>query len=237
MNNYEDQNYSVSAQDKVAIESLVHKIEEAAKDMNNLMIISLDDLCAMLTEEESDHLKRVYFIDPTLSGFKKPKSGMEPVPENIKIIPPQPYGEKQLTHTQYVPAEAYEAYMLMSKAMEKTIGRKLLIEASYRSSASQAFYFLQTLVRNNYDLVATVQHAAVPGYSEHSTPSKLAFDFKNVDGIPTLELSEEFASTQEYEWLEHNAYKYDFYLTYPKDNTYGVMFEPWHWRHIPPKED
>jgi len=40
-----------------------------------------------------------------------------------------------------------------------------------------------------------------------------------------------FENTEAYTWLQENAYKYGFVLSYPKGNGYYV-FEPWHWRFV-----
>ena len=85
-------------------------------------------------------------------------------------------------------------------------------------------------LKNMYDTVygagTANQFSAVQGYSEHQLGT--AIDFT------TKELStsfESFESTDAYEWLQDNAYKYGFILSYPKDNKF-YQFEPWHWRFI-----
>ena len=40
-----------------------------------------------------------------------------------------------------------------------------------------------------------------------------------------------FDTTEAYTWLQKNAYKYGFVLSYPKDNGFYI-FEPWHWRFV-----
>jgi len=45
-------------------------------------------------------------------------------------------------------------------------------------------------------------------------------------------LSEEFENTEAYQWLVENAASYDFHLSYPRGNPYGIDFEPWHWCYI-----
>ena len=44
-------------------------------------------------------------------------------------------------------------------------------------------------------------------------------------------LSIDFETTTEYAWLQNNAYKYGFTLSYPENNEYYV-YEPWHWRFV-----
>ena len=37
--------------------------------------------------------------------------------------------------------------------------------------------------------------------------------------------------TEAFEWLQENAYKYGFILSYPEDNEFYI-YEPWHWRFV-----
>tara|TARA_Y100001960_G_C14645661_1_gene813221 strand:+ start:14 stop:598 length:585 start_codon:yes stop_codon:yes gene_type:complete len=64
----------------------------------------------------------------------------------------------------------------------------------------------------------------LPGYSEHHTGCAVDFTSKG-----SFSLSVDFDKTKEFKWLLNNASKYGFYLSYPKDNKRGVMYEPWHW--------
>jgi len=36
---------------------------------------------------------------------------------------------------------------------------------------------------------------------------------------------------EEYKWLCRDAHKYGFVLSYPRNNSVGMSFEPWHWRY------
>ena len=65
---------------------------------------------------------------------------------------------------------------------------------------------------------------AAPGYSEHHTGR--ALDITTIECEP---LSETFADTPAFAWLRINAARYGFVLSYPRDNPYGLAYEPWHW--------
>jgi D-alanyl-D-alanine carboxypeptidase len=70
--------------------------------------------------------------------------------------------------------------------------------------------------------------SALPGYSEHHTGR--AIDI----GTPNSEpLSEEFEKTAAFEWLARKSNGFGFSMTYPRTNSYGIMFEPWHWMFHP----
>lgn len=65
---------------------------------------------------------------------------------------------------------------------------------------------------------------APPGCSEHHTG--LAVDI----GTPGCEpLSERFEATSAFRWLEARAADFGFRMTYPRDNQWGYLYEPWHW--------
>ena len=70
------------------------------------------------------------------------------------------------------------------------------------------------------------QFSAEQGYSEHQLGTTVDFT--------TPELGQDFsgfAQTKAYEWLQKNAYKYGFVLSYPENNSY-YQYEPWHWRFV-----
>ena len=65
---------------------------------------------------------------------------------------------------------------------------------------------------------------AAPGYSEHHSGRAVDLGTMGCDA-----LSEEFEKTEAYQWLEENSASYGFCLSYPRDNPFGIDFEPWHW--------
>lgn len=70
------------------------------------------------------------------------------------------------------------------------------------------------------------QFSADQGYSEHQLGTTVDFS--------TEELGENFTqigSNEAFKWLQDNAYKYGFTLSYPEGNSY-YQYEPWHWRFV-----
>jgi zinc D-Ala-D-Ala carboxypeptidase len=65
---------------------------------------------------------------------------------------------------------------------------------------------------------------AAPGYSEHHTGR--AIDI-GAPGEPPL--TERFAETPSFSWLEAHAPDYGFTLSFSRDNPHGIAYEPWHW--------
>jgi D-alanyl-D-alanine carboxypeptidase len=65
---------------------------------------------------------------------------------------------------------------------------------------------------------------AAPGYSEHH--SGRAIDIGTPGALP---LEESFAETKAFAWLERHAAGFGFTLSFPKNNSRGFVYEPWHW--------
>ena len=65
---------------------------------------------------------------------------------------------------------------------------------------------------------------AAPGFSEHHTGR--AVDIATPGSRP---LTEEFEETDAFRWLRKNAARYGFSLSYPRENPFGFIYEPWHW--------
>jgi hypothetical protein len=228
--------FVVSNQDKVRIESIITKVDRVKEQNDNIPIVELEYLHTVLSSDEFEIIERVFVINPEIYGFKGPYLGIEPVLASLKKVDKQPYsykGEMKHTNIQYVPTYTYDSFQKMANAMQNEIGRKLIIDSGYRSNAYQAVVFLSILKICNFDVPSTIKRAAVPGYSEHCISSSVALDLQNVDGLPSDDNPTDFETTQEYDWLTKNANKFNFFMSYPKDNPYGLMFEPWHWRHIP----
>ncbi|MBY0309785.1 M15 family metallopeptidase [Patescibacteria group bacterium] len=68
--------------------------------------------------------------------------------------------------------------------------------------------------------------SADQGFSEHQLGTTLDLTTPAVGGPYTS-----FAATPAYTWLQENAHKYGFILSYPENNSFYV-YEPWHWRFV-----
>jgi D-alanyl-D-alanine carboxypeptidase len=71
------------------------------------------------------------------------------------------------------------------------------------------------------DILRTV---AAPGYSEHHTGRAI-----DVGAPEEALLTEAFARTPAFRWLEAHAGEFGFKLSYPPGNVHGFVYEPWHW--------
>lgn len=67
-------------------------------------------------------------------------------------------------------------------------------------------------------------NVAIPGFSEHHTGR--AIDFHEMG---KKQLEEDFEKTDSFKWLQDNALKFKFTMSYPRNNPFGIIYEPWHW--------
>lgn len=107
-------------------------------------------------------------------------------------------------------------------------GLKLMVLSSYRSYQDQVRTF-EYWVRQE-GLEAAERESARPGYSQHQLGT--AVDIAN-EGV-SYSLVEEFGATAEGRWLEANAHRFGFILSYPRDKEAitGYKYEPWHFRYV-----
>lgn len=99
----------------------------------------------------------------------------------------------------------------------------LTIVSAFRSVERQAEIVRAKLARGqSIDEILSV--SAPPGYSEHHTGC--AVDL-TTEGVRALEV--EFEGTAAFDWLCGNAERFGFFLSYPRQNRHGYMYEPWHW--------
>lgn len=103
----------------------------------------------------------------------------------------------------------------------------LTIVSAFRSIDRQAEIVGGKLAAGlSYDAIFCA--SAPPGYSEHHTGR--AVDI-TTPGARALEA--EFDATPAFAWLAANAAPYGFFLSFPRGNRYGFIYEPWHWCFAP----
>ncbi len=118
--------------------------------------------------------------------------------------------------------EAADAWMRM-KDSASLAGIALVAVSGFRSVKRQ-----EEIIREKLSAGQTMKNiletVAAPGYSEHHTGR--AIDIGLLGEEP---LTEDFGVTDAYRWLEANAGKFGFVLSYPRGNPHGIVYEPWHW--------
>ena len=102
-------------------------------------------------------------------------------------------------------------------------GVELFVVSAFRSFGQQLEIIKRKLISGQtWEEIFRV--SAPPGCSEHHTGR--AVDI----GTPHCKvLDEEFEETKAFGWLVRSAGKFGFRLSYPRGNSDGYAFEPWHW--------
>ncbi len=205
----------------------------------NAPMISVEELYTGLGLKEQIFLDRLRAINPRKDyGFHGPYLGNNAEGIHFIKIEDQTYtknGETKTLNPQYLPDYVYAAYIKMMEAMQKDIGKRLLVESGYRAAGYQIYTFLFYTPKHHYSLKETAEWVALPGYSEHGAPQKQAIDFINQEGINGEDNVEEFERLPEYAWLQQHAGEFGFELSYPRGISY-VTFEPWHWHYKQPQK-
>lgn len=122
----------------------------------------------------------------------------------------------------YLHPRAKIAWQRMQK-FAKIDGISLQIISAFRSMDYQK-ELIQAKLDKGEKIENILKVNTLPGYSEHHTGC--AIDIGSKDAAI---LEEEFDQSPAFKWLENNGNNFDFYLSYPKGNTSGICYEPWHW--------
>ncbi|MDH3350400.1 MAG: M15 family metallopeptidase [Gammaproteobacteria bacterium] len=131
-------------------------------------------------------------------------------------------GPNPVSRMQRLTPQAAERWQAMVAAAD-AVGIQLLIVSGYRGIEYQAALIRKKIeAGQQIDQILTVN--AAPGYSEHHTGR--AVDIATPGSRP---LTEEFESTNAFHWLVSRAVEFGFSMTYPRDNPWGIAYEPWHW--------
>lgn len=159
---------------------------------------------------------------------------------------PSPDAEQMLGHFKYAEAPASElqsitadggiqlrqaaaqAYLDMVAAAQ-TDNVSLVPLSGFRSIQEQQEVFFSLQRERNQTVSERADVSAPPEYSEHHTG--YAIDVGDGNN-PSTNLSVTFESTAAFQWLSNNASRYNFEMSFPKNNPQGITYEPWHWRFV-----
>jgi D-alanyl-D-alanine carboxypeptidase len=115
-------------------------------------------------------------------------------------------------------------HLISLLSFAKASGITLYVKSGYRSFAEQRS--LKSAYSVTYGAGTANTFSADQGYSEHQLGTTVDFITVGLNG----QLAG-FDKTPAFLWLQDNAHKYGFVLSYPKGNKY-YMYEPWHWRFV-----
>ena len=184
------------------------------------------------------------FITPTSPATSKSASDSPEVIAKEPESPPalfghHPYAEAPLSQLRTIGRAgdgyeirlreaAYKSYLSMDAAA-KADGVDLVVISGFRTIAEQQELFFEISKQRNQTPAQRAKVSAPPGHSEHHTG--YALDIGD-SGMQSTHLSPNFEKTAAFQWLQNNAAKYGFEMSFPANNPQGVMYEPWHWRFV-----
>jgi len=185
------------------------KVEEFGEQVEDIAeTVGMLDKLSKIDPELLQKYSKVFFLNEHY------------VPSSLSSIPTEyKWNEDQnlQMHTAVLP---YLEDML-ADAVDEDVDMYVL--SAYRSFGTQSA--LKAGYTVSYGSGAN-QFSADQGYSEHQLGTTI--DLTVVGIGATLG---GFDQTEAYTWLQENAYRYGFVLSYPKGNAYYI-FEPWHWRFV-----
>lgn len=206
----------------------------AKKREGSANLLTWEECYQPLAAEERAFVNAIRALKAEALGSTSRYFGESASPPSLVSVGPQQIlkdGAPTALDRQFLPKEVAQAYEAMMQAMERDLGRRLLVESGYRSPAYQLYLFLFYLPSHEESIRETNRHVALPGYSEHGHPRRQAIDFINQEGINGEDHPEAFEALPEYAWLQQHAAQFGFHLSYPRDNPDHTAFEPWHWHY------
>lgn len=123
---------------------------------------------------------------------------------------------------QYMTPETLKRWQQMKRAAAEAKVTLVLVSA-FRSIDYQCS-LIANKIEKGQDIDSILSVNAIPGFSEHHTGR--ALDLSTPDCEP---LSEAFDQTDAFTWLVRHASDFDFEMSFPRDNSAGIIYEPWHW--------
>lgn len=184
-------------------ETLLDRLNEITGEVETIK--KLEEIDPELLKKYS----KVYFLNENYEP-----SGLVEIPE--KFLAPDK--EEEYFHK--------KAWPFLREMMEdaKYDGVNPEIVSGYRS------FDEQTELKAKYDIIygegTANQFSAYQGYSEHQLGTTIDITTKEMEGSLL-----NFEQTKLFTWLEKNAHKYGFVLSYPENNQ-SYIYEPWHWRFV-----
>jgi zinc D-Ala-D-Ala carboxypeptidase len=147
-----------------------------------------------------------------------------------------PYSEAPSSELQAITSDgrirmrkaAADEFKRMQAAAEAD-GINLVPISGFRSLKDQDQVFFGLKQQRGQEATKRAEVSAPPGYSEHHT----GYAIDVGDGkVPATNLSQNFEETAAFRWMQKNAPRYNFEISFPKNNKQGVSYEPWHWRFV-----
>ena len=147
------------------------------------------------------------------------ETGLEAFAEAEELVD---VGPNLVGHMQRLTPAAAERWgeMVAAAARDQI---QLLIVSGFRGVEYQAA-LIRKKIAAGQQIADILEVNTAPGFSEHHTGN--AVDIATPGSRP---LTEDFENTEAFQWLQREAERFGFSMTYPRDNPWGITYEPWHW--------
>lgn len=188
----------------------------------NFNVISFDETLkygeryssvGQFSPDEKSFLEELFFANARQYGFLGEKvitdlTAPIPEPKRLKV--------SKTGHFLYR-GDSQNLYM----QLKKDLGDSIVLTSGIRSVVKQTHLFLAKTIQSKGNLSKASRSLAPPGHSYHGIGD---FDVGKV-GFGRKNFTEAFAATDEFRKLVDLGYVD---IRYPKDNLFGVRYEPWH---------
>ncbi len=218
-------------------DSVISLKQKFTDELYRDIFINFSRLLPLLEDDELELVDWYLALSPGDLGYKAEYIGRKTADKNDFIIEKREIRvknkDKRYLQPVAIPKHIKPYWEELNQAIETATGTPLVILSAYRSPAYQTLlinYLLHNQLVNHVDADPTLVFSRVnlPGYSQHNDPINTAFDI----GIRAEAVGQanSLEQTSQYQWLLDNANRYNFHLSYPKNNSDKRIFEPWHWR-------
>lgn len=206
-----------------------------AEKIHSFFNVTKEDLKQLVAHEKPEIQKAILsepwkFMNYMNQLLNLPEDQLRLVDKNNPL--PADYVPENLVNlTEYNLNTRYETMLFAQKAVKDfqrmaedalKEGADLFIASTYRSYSEQ-FKIHKNMSRiHGKEKAETI--VAIPGCSQHQLGT----------GVDFGPINHSFYHTKEGQWMEKNAWKYGFSLSYPKgfESVTTYIWEPWHYRYL-----
>ncbi len=224
------------------IQNEIQKINQANSDLE-LIVLSEQEKNLTLEEALQEAKEKARNLERDFEDINDNVSDLEKIAKTDKELL-QKYSKVYFLNEHYVPSDLktiptkwtfldnrkYEIHGKVFRFLEDLLedaeddDMNLQVISAFRSFGEQAQ--LKGTYTIQYGAGTANTFSADQGYSEHQLGTTVDFTTPEIGSSYSG-----FENTEEYEWLQKNAYKYGFTMSYPQNNQY-YQYEPWHWRFV-----
>ncbi len=165
------------------------------------------------TREERQFIEEIFDADAELYGF----FGDKVISSLTSQVPGKDRKKIQRTGHYLYRGKSEELY----NQLKKDLGPTIVLTSGIRSVVKQTHLFLAKTIQSKGNLSKASRSLAPPGHSYHGVGD---FDVGKI-GFGRKNFTEAFAGTSEFKRLVELGYVD---IRYPRDNMFGVRYEPWH---------